>query len=51
MKWNSTIRRKRILGFHKTYVSDAYESELINGKYRIKNPFNAVFWNIKLETH
>ena len=35
------------LGFQKTYASDAYESELINGKYRIKTPFNAVFWNIQ----
>lgn len=35
------------LGFQKTYTSDAYESELINGKYRIKTPFNAVFWNIQ----
>lgn len=35
------------MGFQKTYASDAYESELINGKYRIKTPFNAVFWNIQ----
>lgn len=35
------------MGFQKTYASDAYESELISGKYRIKTPFNAVFWNIQ----
>lgn len=38
---------KGFLGFRKTYSSDAYESELVNGKYRIKDPFKAVFWNIQ----
>ena len=38
---------KGFLGFRKTYASDAYESELINGKYRVKDPFKAIFWNIQ----
>lgn len=37
---------KGFLGFQKTYFSDAYESELKNGKYINKNPAKAVFWNI-----
>lgn len=37
---------KGFLGFQKTYLSDAYESELKNGKYINKNPAKAVFWNI-----
>ncbi|MFC0343431.1 polymorphic toxin type 23 domain-containing protein [Epilithonimonas hispanica] len=38
---------KGFLGFQKTYNSDAYESELKNGKYVNKNPVKAVFWNIQ----
>lgn len=37
---------KGFLGFQKTFSSDAYESELRNGKYLNKNPVKAVFWNI-----
>ena len=38
---------KGFLGFQKIYNSDAYESELKNGKYINKNPVKAVFWNIQ----
>ncbi|WP_259838719.1 RHS repeat-associated core domain-containing protein [Chryseobacterium herbae] len=38
---------KGFLGFQKTYSSDAYESEIKNGKYVNKNPGKAVFWNIQ----
>lgn len=38
---------KGFLGYQKTYNSDAYESELKNGKYINKNPAKAVFWNIQ----
>ena len=38
---------KGFIGFQKTYNSDAYESELKNGKYVNKNPVKAVFWNIQ----
>ncbi|MGG5209254.1 RHS repeat-associated core domain-containing protein [Chryseobacterium sp. MIQD13] len=37
---------KGFLGFQKTFASDAYESELKNGKYINKNPTKAVFWTI-----
>ncbi|WP_185113851.1 RHS repeat-associated core domain-containing protein [Chryseobacterium indologenes] len=37
---------KGFLGFQKTYTSDAYESEIKNGKYVNKYPARAVFWNI-----
>ncbi|GAB0155672.1 hypothetical protein CHRYSEOSP005_09340 [Chryseobacterium sp. Alg-005] len=37
---------KGLLGFQKTFTSDAYESELRSGKYVNKNPVKAVFWNI-----
>jgi len=38
---------KGFLGFQKTYSSDAYESEIKNGKYVNKSPGKAVFWNIQ----
>ncbi|WP_304343886.1 RHS repeat-associated core domain-containing protein [Chryseobacterium koreense] len=41
------LEGKGFLGFTKTYVSDAFESTLKNGKYIIKDPFKAVFWNIQ----
>ncbi|WP_445721381.1 RHS repeat-associated core domain-containing protein [Flavobacterium sp.] len=37
---------KGFLGFQKTFISDPYESERINGKYRMKNLFTAHFWRI-----
>ncbi len=40
------LEGKGFMGFQKTYSSDAYESEIKNGKYINKNPVNAVFWNI-----
>lgn len=40
------LEGKGFLGFQKTYVSDAYESSLTDGKYRSKNPKKAVFWTI-----
>ncbi len=40
------LEGKGFMGFQKTYSSDAYESEIKNGKYSNKNPVNAVFWNI-----
>ena len=41
------LEGKGFLGFQKTYSSDAYESEIKNGKYINKNPVKAVFWNIQ----
>lgn len=41
------LEGKGFLGFQKTLSSDAYESELKNGKYINKNPVKAVFWNIQ----
>ncbi|MFC3755342.1 RHS repeat-associated core domain-containing protein [Chryseobacterium tructae] len=41
------LEGKGFRGFQKTYASDAYESELKNGKYINKNPVKAVFWNIE----
>lgn len=41
------LKGKGFLGFQKTLSSDAYESELKNGKYINKNPVKAVFWNIQ----
>lgn len=41
------LEGKGFLGFQKTYSSDAYESEVKNGKYINKNPAKAVFWNIQ----
>ena len=38
---------KGFLGFQKTYSSDAYESEIKNGKYVNKYPGRALFWNIQ----
>lgn len=35
---------KGFLGFQKTYVSDAYESQLKDGKYINKAPMKALFW-------
>lgn len=35
---------KGFLGFQKTYVSDAYESQLQDGKYINKAPMKALFW-------
>ncbi|MDQ1858423.1 RHS repeat-associated core domain-containing protein [Chryseobacterium sp. WLY505] len=40
------LEGKGFMGFQKTYSSDAYESEIKDGKYINKNPVNAVFWNI-----
>ena len=40
------LEGKGFLGFQKTYVSDAYESEIKNGNYINKFPLRAVFWNI-----
>ncbi|MFC4686125.1 RHS repeat-associated core domain-containing protein [Epilithonimonas pallida] len=41
------LEGKGFLGFQKTFTSDAYESVFENNKYRIKDPFKAVFWNIQ----
>lgn len=41
------LEGKGFRGFQKTFSSDAYESELKNGKYINKNPVKAVFWNIE----
>lgn len=41
------LEGKGFLGFQKTYVSDAYESVIRNNRYSVKNPVNAVFWNIQ----
>ncbi len=40
------LEGKGFLGFQKTYVSDAYESEIKNGSYINRFPLRAVFWNI-----
>ena len=40
------LEGKGFLGFQKTYVSDAYESEIKNGSYINKFPTRSVFWNI-----
>lgn len=40
------LEGKGFIGFQKTYVSDAFESEIKDGKYVNKNPVRAVFWNI-----
>ena len=37
---------KGFIGFQKTFCSDAYESELFNGKYRIKNIFKGLYWKV-----
>ena len=37
---------KGFIGFQKTFCSDAYESELVNGKYRIKNIFKGLYWKV-----
>lgn len=41
------LEGKGLLGFQKTYTSDAYESVFQNNKYTIKDPFKGVFWNIQ----
>ncbi|HAP94963.1 MAG TPA: hypothetical protein DCP54_04280, partial [Chryseobacterium sp.] len=41
------LEGKGFMGFQKTYVSDAYESEIKDGKYINKYPVKAVFWNIQ----
>lgn len=43
------LEGKGFIGFQKTYSSDAYESEVKNGKYMNKNPAKAVFWNIQIK--
>jgi RHS repeat-associated protein len=40
------LEGKGFMGFEKTFSSDTYESELINGKYRMKNLFEGVYWKI-----
>lgn len=41
------LEGKGFLGFQKNYMSDAYESEYVDGRYRNKNPSKGVFWNIQ----
>ncbi|SDF50744.1 RHS repeat-associated core domain-containing protein [Epilithonimonas hungarica] len=41
------LEGKGFLGFQKTYISDPYESTFSNGKYRVKDPVKAIFWNIQ----
>ncbi len=43
------LEGKGFLGFQKTYVSDAYESEVKDGKYINKYPVRALFWNITIK--
>ncbi|MGC4040403.1 MAG: RHS repeat-associated core domain-containing protein [Flavobacterium sp.] len=38
---------KGFIGFQKTFVSDAYESRFINGKYLVKDVFKGLYWNVK----
>jgi RHS repeat-associated protein len=40
------LQGKGFLGFQKTFCSDAYESELVSGKFQMKNLFKALFWKV-----
>src|SRR5690606_23659876 len=40
------VNGKGFLGFQQTFISDAYESTLIDGKYRMKDYFKAHFWRV-----
>jgi RHS repeat-associated protein len=40
------LEGKGYIGFQKTYISDAYESILNNGKYRLKKFNKGLFWKI-----
>ncbi len=42
------LEGKGFIGFEKTYVSDAYESQLVNNVYIPKTLFKPIFWKIKV---
>lgn len=35
---------KGFVGFEKTFISDTYESKIVNGAYIVKNIFKPIFW-------